>query len=223
MTSADPPDPSGSSSRPHLILASGSPRRRELLEGLGLEFTVRPADVDETPHPGEDPVAYVERLAREKAEWKAAPTELILAADTTVFLGNEILGKPEDAIDAHRMLKALSGRTHEVATGVALHRPSSATTPAQTLSTVERTTVTFAHLTDEEITWYIATQEPMDKAGAYAIQGLGGLFVPRIEGSYSNVVGLPVSVVYGLLGEVGFGVRGGEALTSGRSSRREID
>jgi septum formation protein len=208
MTSADP---SGSSSRPHLILASGSPRRRELLEGLGLTFTVRPADVDETPHPGEDPVAYVERLAREKAEWQAAPGELVLAADTTVFLGSEILGKPEDPSDAHRMLRALSGRTHEVATGVAVHHPPSATTPARTLSTVERTTVTFATLTDEEITWYIATNEPMDKAGAYAIQGLGGLFVPRIEGSYSNVVGLPVSVVYGLLGEVGFGVLNGRS------------
>ncbi|MCB1055952.1 MAG: septum formation protein Maf, partial [Acidobacteria bacterium] len=150
---------------PRLILASGSPRRSQLLGLLGLAFEVRPVDLDETPHPGEDPVVYVERLAREKAEAHAHPGELVLAADTTVFLDREILGKPEDPDDARRMLRRLSARTHQVATGVALHDRAT----ARTVAHVDRTPVTFRALTEAEIDWYVATGEPMDKAGAYAI------------------------------------------------------
>lgn len=170
----------------NLILASGSPRRRALLEELGLEPVIRPADIDETPLPGEDPKSYVERLAREKAgAVEMSADDLVVAADTIVTIDGEILGKPVDNAHAANMLRRLSGRTHEVMTGVATRDGSGVT------SFVEVTTVHFAELSDDEIDWYVSTGEPADKAGAYAIQGRGGAFVEAIEGSHDNVIGLP--------------------------------
>lgn len=183
------------------VLASGSPRRRELLQGLGVRFKVRSADIDETPHPGEAPDAYVLRLAREKARAAGLPGELVLAADTTVVVDGEILGKPEDDADAGRMLRLLSGREHEVLTGVAVLEILEG--GDRIASEIARSAVRMARLTPEEIAWYVATGEPRDKAGAYAIQGLGSLFVETVSGNYSNVVGLPVPTVYRLLGELG--------------------
>ena len=169
-----------------LILASGSPRRRALLEDLGLTPEVRPADIDETPHPNEPAAAYVERLAVEKgAAVEAAPGDVVLSADTIVVLDGQLLGKPNDGEHAASMLRTLSGRTHEVMTGVAVRHEGTTT------SFVETTVVYFAELTDEEIAWYVSTGEPADKAGAYAMQGRGGAFVTAIEGSYDNVIGLP--------------------------------
>lgn len=184
-----------------LVLASASPRRRELLARAGFAFSVRPAQIPEDPRPGEDPIAYVTRLAREKAEAvlreisfeQSAPPHVVLGADTTVTLDNHILGKPDDAADADRMLRLLSGRTHLVMTGVA----------AITLQSVEVaaevTAVRFLTLSDREIEDYIATGEPMDKAGAYAIQGHAARWIPRIEGCYFNVVGLPLALVASML------------------------
>jgi septum formation protein len=201
-----------------LVLASASPRRRELLTQAGFSFQVHPAHLPEEPSPGEDPIAYVTRLAREKAQAvfdeltatsatsqeaaSFAPQEkggqdgeplTVLGADTTVTLDNQILGKPADAADAARMLRLLSGRTHRVITGVALVTASSAEAAA------EVTAVRFLTLSDEEIAAYIATCEPMDKAGAYAIQGRAARWIPRIEGCYFNVVGLPIALVASLL------------------------
>lgn len=187
-----------------LVLASASPRRRELLARLGVRFTVRAADIDETPRLGEAPGVYVLRLAQEKARAAAQPGELVLAADTTVVVDGEILGKPEDDADAVRMLRLLSGREHEVLTGVAVVELET----ERMVSAVERTAVRMAPLSPEEIEWYVATGEPRDKAGAYAIQELGSLFVTGVAGNQSNVVGLPVPVVYRLLLEVGFDVKG---------------
>ena len=184
-----------------LVLASGSPRRRELLEGLGLRFTVRAANVDETPHPGEAPDAYVLRLAREKARAAGRPGELVLAADTTVVIDGEILGKPEDDADAGRMLRLLAGREHEVLTGVAVLCGD------RIAAEVVRTAVRMAALNPGEIAWYAATGEPRDKAGAYAIQGLGSLFVESVSGNYSNVVGLPIPTVYRLFRELGYDLK----------------
>jgi septum formation protein len=186
-----------------LVLASGSPRRRELLQGLGLRFTVRAADVDETPHPGEAPDAYVLRLAEEKARAAGRPGELVLAADTTVVVDGEILGKPEDDADAARMLGLLSGREHEVLTGVAVLDALE----GRSVSEMARSAVRMAALTPGEIAWYVATGEPRDKAGAYAIQGLGSLFVEAVAGNYSNVVGLPIPTVYRLFGELGYDLK----------------
>jgi septum formation protein len=157
-----------------------------------------PADVDETVAPGETPEGYVRRVSEAKALAVAARTSgsLVLSADTTVVVNGQILGKPGDADDAGRMLRALSGRTHEVLTAVTLADGGSTSGLETRLA---RTSVEFAPLTDAEIAWYVATGEPMDKAGAYAIQGLASRFVTRIAGSYSNVVGLPVALVYGLL------------------------
>jgi septum formation protein len=169
---------------------------------LGVRFTVRAVDLDETPRPGEDPRAYVLRLAREKAAARAEPGELVLAADTTVVLDGEILGKPEDPDDARRMLRSLSGREHQVFTGIALEEPGRGST-----SDVEESRVRIAPLTDEEIAWYVGTGEPMDKAGAYAIQGLGSLFVEAVDGNPSNVVGLPVPAVYRLFARLGYDLR----------------
>jgi nucleoside triphosphate pyrophosphatase len=180
-----------------LVLASASPRRRELLVQAGFTFEVHPAHIPEDPLPNEDPVAYVVRLAREKAQ--AVFNELndaaatILGADTTVTLDNHILGKPEDAADGARMLRLLSGRTHRVMTGIAVVTAESAEVAA------EVTGVRFLALSDEEIDAYIATGEPMDKAGAYAIQGRAARWIPRIEGCYFNVVGLPLSLVSTML------------------------
>jgi len=189
-----------------LVLASASPRRRELLSQAGFSFEVHPTQIPEDPIPGENPVAYVTRLAREKAEavyaeiTKAAASEQrasaalqVLGADTTVTLDDQILGKPADSADAARMLRLLSGRSHRVITGVALVTANSTEVASET------TTVQFLALSDEEIAAYIATGEPMDKAGAYAIQGHAARWIPRIDGDYFNVVGLPIALVSALL------------------------
>jgi septum formation protein len=178
-----------------LILASASPRRRELLESIGVHFAVDVADVDESPLAEESPEALVERLALVKARTVLArrPADLILAADTAVVLGDAVFGKPIDPADARRMLRALSGRPHRVLTGVALVDASGEQ------SLVESTTVWFSELDDAELDAYVASGEPMDKAGAYGIQGLAARFIPRIDGSHANVVGLPVSAVWRLL------------------------
>jgi septum formation protein len=178
-----------------IILASRSPRRAELLSAAGISFEVLAADVDETPRPGEDPAAYVERLAIDKARAVLAlrPGARVLGADTTVTIDGEILGKPSDAADATRMLRLLSGRPHLVHTGVAL------ISARGIQSGVDTTRVWFDAMTDEDISWYVATGEPVDRAGAYAIQGFASRFIPRIDGSYSNVVGLPVAMVSSIL------------------------
>jgi septum formation protein len=191
----------------NLVLASASPRRRELLTQAGFKFAVHPAHIPEDPHPNEDPIAYVLRLAREKAETVFAETTkttasdkrastpqlVVLGADTTVTIDGLILSKPENPIDATRMLRLLSGRTHRVITGVAV------VTAAHTEVAAEVTGVKFLTLSEEEIAAYIATGEPMDKAGAYAIQGHAARWIPRIEGDYFNVVGLPIALVSTLL------------------------
>ena len=184
-----------------LILASASPRRAELLRAAGVEFDILVAIVDESVRPGEAPEAHVRRLAENKARavMPQAGDRSVLAADTVVVVDATILGKPSDSEDARRMLRRLSGRAHEVVTGVALAFRGRGSSPRETASDVETvvavTTVEFAELSDAEIAWYVASGEPADKAGAYAIQGLASRFVTRIEGSYSNVVGLPVAVV----------------------------
>jgi septum formation protein len=169
---------------------------------LGVRFTIRAADLDETPRPGEDPRAYVLRLAREKAAARAGPGELVLAADTTVVVDGGILGKPEDEADARRMLRSLSGRDHLVLTGIALEEPGQGNA-----AEVVESRVRMAPLTDAEIAWYVATGEPMDKAGAYALQGLGALFVEAVDGTPSNVVGLPLPAVYRLFAQLGYDLR----------------
>jgi septum formation protein len=175
-----------------LVLASASPRRAELLRAAGIPFDVVPADVDERLREGESPSAYVRRVAIDKARTVHArrPNRIVLAADTTVVVDDQILAKPDGVTDAGRMLRLLSGRAHEVMTGVALASRSGLDVR------IAITTVEFAPLTDEEIAWYIASGESADKAGGYGIQGLASRFVTRIEGSYSNVVGLPVAIVY---------------------------
>jgi septum formation protein len=188
------------SDSPRLVLASGSPRRRELLQRLGLSFAVVPADIDESPRQGEDPLGYVLRLAREKAQCVAAsrPAHVVLAADTAVVLGEEILGKPRDAVEAEAILSRLSGREHRVLTGVAVARAAGVDAVA-----VE-TRVRVRTLRAEEIRWYVGTGEPLDKAGAYGIQGIGGAFVREISGSASNVVGLPLVETLELLASAGY-------------------
>lgn len=193
-----------------LVLASASPRRRDLLLQAGYHFGVHPAHIPEDPLPGEDPIAYVTRLAREKAEvvygqlaGGVMPDQLppehtssslaVLGADTTVTVDRAILAKPEDAADAARMLRLLSGRTHRVVTGVAL------VTAGGVQVAAEVTAVRFLSLSDADIAAYVATGEPMDKAGAYAIQGRAARWIPRIEGCYFNVVGLPLALVSSLL------------------------
>jgi septum formation protein len=184
---------------PRLVLASQSPRRRELLAQLGIALEVQPAFADETPHPGEAAPDYVLRVARDKA--RAVPGDVVLAADTAVVLDGEILGKPRDASDARRMLSALSGTRHEVLTAVCVRRGGP---PAVELDRVVSTGVRFARLGPSELDWYVATGEPLDKAGAYAIQGAGGAFVEAVEGSVSNVVGLPLAETAELLRRAGF-------------------
>ena len=208
-----------------LILASASPRRAELLRSAGYEFDIHAVDIDERSKPGELPAEYVERLAREKSAraieellnrglanagsrvqsdvasglsdeasgFSRTSQPVVLGADTAVVVGEAILGKPRDAEDAARMLRRLSGRSHQVMTGVCLQ------TTQRGVSHVEISSVTFAPLTEDQIAWYVASGEGLDKAGAYAIQGLASRFIPRIEGSYSNVVGLPIAVVDDLL------------------------
>ncbi|MFN2446250.1 MAG: nucleoside triphosphate pyrophosphatase [Vicinamibacterales bacterium] len=182
-----------------LILASASPRRAELLTAAAIAFEVASAGVDETPQAGEAAAAYVRRLAEAKARAVSGrvPGALVLGADTVVVIDGTILGKPASRADAIDMLRKLSGRTHEVLTGVAL------ISPRCTDVRVAVTQVVLAALSDHEIRRYVAGGEPMDKAGAYAIQGHASRFVERIDGSYSNVVGLPVALVYGMMVEAG--------------------
>ena len=188
-----------------LVLASASPRRQELLRNAGIEFTVLPADVVEIPLPGEGARDCAGRLAREKASkvWRARPSDVVLGADTIVVVDGTILGKPVDQADAARMLRLLAGRTHQVVTGVCLIRSKQ-----DTVVDCETTLVTMTELSDQEILDYVATGEPMDKAGAYAIQGIASRWIPRIEGDYSNVVGLPVARVYRMLRDSKFGIFG---------------
>ena len=176
-----------------LILASGSPRRKEILASVGWPFEAITAGIDETQQAGEKPLEYVQRLAREKAEAVADKLEsgLVLGADTTVVVGDQLLGQPVEDDDARRMLKLLSGKWHEVLTGVALVKVG-----GQTLVDYERTRVRFVEMSDAEIDWYITTGEPTGKAGAYAIQGKAALFIEQIEGDYFNIVGLPIRLVY---------------------------
>jgi septum formation protein len=178
-----------------IILASKSPRRAEILRAVGWDFETSPANIDETLLDSEDAITYVKRLAREKAEYIAGadPGKLVLGADTVVVVDGEIMGQPSDDQDAQRMLKMLSGKWHEVVTGVALLRGDEA------IVDHERTRVRFAELSDDEVEWYVSTGEPHDKAGAYAIQGVGGIFIKEIEGDYFNIVGLPVRLVYEML------------------------
>jgi septum formation protein len=186
-----------------LILASASPRRAEILRDAGVSFTVVSSAVDETPYPGEAPQALVQRLADVKADLVAARAvgpAIVIAADTVVVLDGQVLGKPRSTDDARHMLEQLSGRTHSVHTGVSLIRLPD----AQRLHFVETTLVHFSRLTAEDISLYLATEEPYDKAGAYAIQGRAGRFIPRIEGCYYNVVGLPLEHLLAALRELGW-------------------
>lgn len=180
---------------PKLILASASPRRSEILASVGWEFTKYAADVDETEFEGEDPAVYVERLAVEKAEAvaKIFPNDIVLGADTTVVIEGQIIGKPLDLDDARRMLSMLAGNWHEVLTGVAVLKPGSRE------SDVQRTRVKFAPMSDAEINFLAERGDPLDKAGAYAVQAQAALFIEGIEGDYWNVVGLPVKMAYDLI------------------------
>lgn len=187
-----------------LILASASPRRAELLASAGFEFEIHAADVDETPHDGEPAEAYALRVARDKAEVVfhrcRNSGSIILAADTVVVLDGQILGKPNDSEDARRMLRRLSGAAHDVHTGVVVR------TPAAERAEVTTTRVHFRRMDESEIEWYVASGEPEGKAGAYAIQGRAARFIDQIEGSWSNVVGLPIADVYRLLKELSVAV-----------------
>jgi len=187
-----------------LVLASRSPRRRELLASVGLACDVRPGEADESRLPGERPADYVRRVARDKASAvPGAAGEVVLAADTAVVLGDDVLGKPADAEDARRMLRLLSGRTHSVLTGVHARRPAAPDREAAEASALVSSAVRFATLSAEQVDWYVASGEPLDKAGAYAIQGAAGAFVRGVAGSVSNVVGLPLAETLSLLGKLG--------------------
>jgi septum formation protein len=194
----------------HVILASSSPRRRQLLNLIGIDHEVRPANIDETMRPRETPRRHAERLAREKASAiaKRDPDLIIIGADTIVVVNRKVLGKPRDAADAARMLALLSGREHVVTTAVAVSRGK------KLRSAVEEVRVRFRRLRDDEIDAYIATGEPMDKAGAYGIQGYGATIVERIEGDYFAVMGLPIVRLVGLLRDVGVRYRFGTLSTS---------
>ncbi len=187
----------------NLILASASPRRGAILENAGIRFERRATEIDESPLPGESPEACVIRSAEEKARGASrgvAGEAIVVGADTLVVVDGKVMGKPADEEEARRMLRSLSGRTHRVITGVvALRLPDGSTRRA-----AETTNVTFAALTDREIDDYVATGEPMDKAGAYGIQERAGRFVARIEGCYFNVVGLPLARLYAMLRELGW-------------------
>ena len=186
--------------KPILILASASPRRQELLREAGIPFELRPAHINEDQHAGEPPLEFALRMAREKALAVAQryPQSYVLGADTIVVIDNDVLGKPSDAADAARMLRLLSGREHQVTTAVAVVSPG-----GNTAIRSATTQVFFRKLTEEEIDQYVAGGEPMDKAGAYAIQGGASRWTDRIEGEYSNVVGLPLSLVTEMLRKAG--------------------
>jgi septum formation protein len=184
---------------PKLILASGSPRRVEILNSIGWEFEKHAADIDESVRDGETPEKYVVRLACEKAEAVATkfPDSIVLGADTTVVIDGEILGKPIDMNDARRMLRLLSENWHEVSTGVAVVENGS------TRSAMQRTRVKFSEMTDDEIEFLAEKGDPLDKAGAYAVQAQAALFIEKVEGEYWNVVGLPINLVYKLIMQKG--------------------
>jgi septum formation protein len=183
------------------ILASSSPRRRELLASVGVEFDVFPSNVPEQRQPGEAPEEYVARLSREKASAVAGqhPTRWVIAADTTVLLGDQVLEKPLDAADAERMLSLIAGRTHIVYTGVTLQNFERAYHDTR----VAETEVRMLPLAQQDVRWYVRTREPMDKAGAYAVQGIGAMFIDSVHGSYTNVVGLPLAMLFQMLRKAG--------------------
>lgn len=178
-----------------LILASASPRRSELLTQVGLTFAIQPAHIDETQHPNESPAAYVQRLALEKAQAIHAlnPEATVLGADTTVVLDGDVLNKPGNVNEAERMLRALSGRTHQVHTGIAVVAPNLQRTH------IETTNVTFSEISDADLGHYLLTGDSLDKAGAYGIQGYAARWIPRIEGDFFNVMGLPLAATIRLL------------------------
>ena len=182
---------------PKLVLASGSPRRAEIMKSVGWEFEKAVPDIDETQILGETPEYYVQRLAREKAELiaKKHPNELVLGADTTVVINGEIIGKPIDEGDARRMIKLLSGNWHDVLTGVAVAVNGDASVELQ------RTRVKFTEMSDREVEFLVRKGDPLDKAGAYAVQAQAALFIEGIEGDYWNVVGLPISLVYRMIAD----------------------
>jgi len=191
-----------------IVLASSSPRRHELLTQLGIRFEITPADIDETELPGEDPVTYVHRLAVEKAAvGEFADDDVVIAADTTVDVDGEILAKPEDDADARRMLRLISARTHDVHTGVAVRHHG------RTEVAVATTRVTMVNIDEARMRWYVGTGEPFGKAGAYAMQGAASALVERIDGSVSNVIGLPLAVLDDLLARFGLSL---VALAAGR-------
>lgn len=192
---------------PQLVLASASPRRREILGRLTDDFTVHPTDVDETPRPGERAVDYVVRLAEEKAHAAASPGTAVIGADTSVVLDGEILGKPIDRADAARMLHRLAGRSHEVVTGIAVV-VSDTDGRASTVSGHERSEVEVAEISDTTVQWYVATGEADDKAGSYGLQGAGGLFADHVRGSVSNVIGLPMARLHELCAAAGVDLLG---------------
>ena len=187
--------------RERLILASSSPRRRDLLDGVRADFDVIPSDVPEQRQASESPDQYVTRLSREKAAAVANghPDRWVIAADTIVVCGGEVLEKPVDATDAKRMLALLAGRTHVVHSGLSVHRRK----PHYIDTRVCTTEVTMLPMSEREIAWYVATREPLDKAGAYAAQGIGGMFIDSIHGSYTNVVGLPLALLFQMLKTAG--------------------
>jgi septum formation protein len=175
------------------VLASSSPRRLDLLRSIGVEPEVRPADIDETPWPDEQPAAYVERLARGKARAVARPGEVVVAADTTVVIDGRIIGKPADRAEALDTLRTLSGRTHTVYTGVAV------VSPAGTSGVTVTSEVTFVKISEDVLDWYTSSAEPYDKAGGYGLQGAGAMLVAGVHGSVSNVLGLPLAELHDLI------------------------
>ena len=191
-----------SDKEPRIILASSSPRRADLLRSIGVEFEIAPSQVQERPHTGEAPADYITRLARAKVISIARKREqgLVIGADTIVVLDGKILGKPVDEADAVRMLRSLSGRWHAVMTGVALYDVAT----RQEVADYDKTLVRFGQMNEPEIDWYVKSSEPMDKAGAYGIQGLASLFIEEIAGNYFNVVGLPLPLVYRLARRLGY-------------------
>jgi len=188
-----------------IILASGSPRRHELLTALGIDFEMRPSNIPEQRRDDESPAEYVVRLAREKASFVAndAVASIVIGADTTVVVDGTLLEKPADHNDVRQMLRLLSGKWHDVLTGLCLIQSDS----GRIVGGVESTRVLFHPLTDEDIEWYLNTGEPFDKAGAYAIQGNGSLIVDKIEGNYFNIVGVPINLLYRLAHQLGEEVR----------------